>query len=62
MTSPAFRRNQIGWKSMAQGLAALLLLAVSACAPHSELKSPCHVAAVSVNPDCGFTPINSGTS
>lgn len=53
MTSSA--RN---WNCIFLGIALLSLLAVSACAPHSELKSPCHVAAVSVNPDCNFTPIN----
>ena len=55
MTSPA--RN---WNCIFLGIAAVLLLGLSACAPHSELKSPCHVAAVSVDPDCSFTPINTG--
>ena len=41
-------------------IAGLLLLVLSACEPHRELKSPCHVVAVSASPDCIFTPINTG--
>ena len=41
-------------------LIVLLLLQASGCAPHEELRSPCHSAAADGAPDCEFTPINRG--
>lgn len=44
------------------GLGLILCLPLlSACAPHHELKSNCHVAAKTAT-DCTFSPINGGTT
>ena len=39
-------------------LLAILLGALTGCAPHQELRSPCHVAGAPMHSDCEFTPLN----
>ena len=56
----AMRRAISHW-TIAARTSGLLLLVLTACTPHQELRSPCHLAALAVSPDCEFTPINRET-